>query len=617
VTRHLSIVFAITLTVGAGAPLVGAQSRDGAVPASPEGTARLAGRVFDALDLKQPIRRAIVTITGSQIPAGRSAITDDEGRFVFERVATGQVMLSVTRAGFLRAVYGAAQYGRAGTPVTVRAGADVLDLVVPMTHGSALSGTLRDAVGDLAPNMRVEAIRVRRGAAGERAESVGSALTDDRGEFRIYGLPAGDYVLAATPAFFAGVGDIGAASEAEVDATLAALQRRASTQPTPGVPPQPMPKQKGFAVPPSFYPGVLQAGDATRVTLGASDDRSRLDFAMVLSHAASIDGVIAPIRGQDVPTVTVGLNGGGPALPIAGGSASGPGLSWNTRMHTFHVANAAPGHYRLMARSFGAPGGSSSVISGGGALPQADLSGGVQWALAVVDLAGDDITGVTLQLQPALRVRGRLAFDATQTTPPADPSTLRIALDPVADDFGPATLTSPIAAVIQRDGTFEFPALIPGRYRVTTSPGGSGWWLRSALVNTAGGKIDVLDGGLQLGTADLADVVLTLSDRHTAIDGSLSNTTGRPAPDYFMVAFATDRAMWRTPSRRVVSTRPSTSGAFEIKDLPPGTYYLAALTDVEAGDLDDAEFLQSLVTASLTVTVTEGQTTRQDVRIGG
>ena len=57
-------------------------------------------------------------------------------------------------------------------------------------------------------------------------------------------------------------------------------------------------------------------------------------------------------------------------------------------------------------------------------------------------------------------------------------------------------------------------------------------------------------------------------------------------------------------------------GAFEIKDLPPGTYYLAALTDVEAGDLDDAEFLQSLVTASLTVTVDEGQTTRQDVRIG-
>src|SRR5205814_3928620 len=126
------------------------------------------------------------------------------------------------------------------------------------------------------------------------------------------------------------------------------------------------------------------------------------------------------------------------------------------------------------------------------------------------------------------------------------------------------------------DGEFEFAGVIPGTYRFTASVAG-GWWLRSAVVDAR----DVLDGGLRIGSSGVGGLVLTLSDRHTAIAGTLSGTGGQPAPAYYMVAFSTDRAMWRAPSRRVASTRPATDGAFELRDLPAGSYYLAALTDME------------------------------------
>jgi hypothetical protein len=601
---------------GVSPGLIAQAGRDTTAAPPAAGSGQLAGRVIETTATSQPVRRAIVTLVGPSLPAGRSAITDDDGHFRFDRVPSGIFTLSATRAGYIPATYGAARPGRPGTPIRVGDGQRLADVTLAMAHGSALEGTLRDSAADVAPGMRVEAIRLIGGAGAEHGETAGTAYTDDRGVFRIFGLSAGTYVLAATPALIiGGMGDIGAPTEADIDALLAAIQRRSTSLPPPGNPaPAPLPPTKGYSTPATFYPGVFQAGEATPITLGPNDERTGLDFEMRLSHAAAIDGLVVPIRGQSVPTLQISIQGSGPELPVAGGSmGNGPSLSTNPTAHTFRFSNAAPGHYRIWARSLGAPGSPTSVIASGGALPPVGPSGGVQWAVAEVDIGGDDVSGVTLALQPALRVTGRLVFDGTAQRPPADLSSVRLALEPVAtDETGAALLTAPIAGTVNQDGTVEFPAVIPGSFRLRASAGGT-WWLRSALVEAH----DVLDGGLTVGQTDLAGVVLTLSDRHTAITGTLSGIEGRPAPDYFLVAFSTDRAQWRAPSRRILSTRPATDGSFELRDLAPGAYYLAALTDVMPTDLDDPAFLESLVTASLTLTVDEGQRLRQDIKIGG
>jgi hypothetical protein len=57
-------------------------------------------------------------------------------------------------------------------------------------------------------------------------------------------------------------------------------------------------------------------------------------------------------------------------------------------------------------------------------------------------------------------------------------------------------------------------------------------------------------------------------------------------------------------------------GTFSTKNLPAGTYRLAVLADVDAHDPQQRAFLESIYDASLEVSLSAGQTTRQDMRVG-
>lgn len=85
----------------------------------------------------------------------------------------------------------------------------------------------------------------------------------------------------------------------------------------------------------------------------------------------------------------------------------------------------------------------------------------------------------------------------------------------------------------------------------------------------------------------------------------------------FIVVFSTNRRFWFPNSRRIVSVRPSSTGSYSIRNLPPGEYFFSVLSDVETGEWFDPEFLQALVAASpIKIAIGEGDKKRQDLRIG-
>jgi hypothetical protein len=616
----VSFGFAVLLAPLVAAPLQVRDTTGAPLPPAGQG-AQLSGRVVDAPSDGRPVRRAIVTLIGTAIPAGRSAVTDEQGRFAFSDVPAGAYTVQASRPAFLKNAFGASRPGRPGTPIALAAGQNVADVTILLPHGSAIEGLLRDHSGDPAPGIRVEAIRILREVQGERAERLGVGFTDDRGVYRIYGLPAGDYVLAATPAVIVGgLGEIGAPTEADVDALLAAALRRGSGAPPPAAPPvlpskpesaTAPPARRGYSMPATYYPGTVSSGEALRLTLRADDDLSGMDFAMKLSSAATLTGTIAA-PGQSMPQVMVQIRGWGPELPVFGGAiSSGPSVTTSRADGTFRIANVAPGRYRIVARSLNAPGNPTSSISAGGAVPPPGADGSpVLWAEADIQMAGDDLNGVALTLQPAPRVSGRLTFEASSSKPL--PASVRLQLEPATPAGEPSNgLTAPLAAPVRADGTFEFPAVIPGAYRLTAT-GPAGWWGRAADLDSR----DLLDDLITVRT-NVAGIMLRMSDRIPAITGSLSTPAGRPASGYFVVAFPADRSRWRWPSRAIAFTRPATNGAFALEGLPPGEYRVAVLTDLDAPDLGDATFLETLAGAGVTVVLGEGERKTQDLRIGG
>ena len=121
-------------------------------------------------------------------------------------------------------------------------------------------------------------------------------------------------------------------------------------------------------------------------------------------------------------------------------------------------------------------------------------------------------------------------------------------------------------AALGADGAFSLPHVLPDTYRIAVSGAGidkTGWWLASAMV---GGR-DALDFGLPVEAGrDAGEVVLTFSDRHAVITGTLQTTAGAPASDVFVVAYASDRAYWGPTSRRVKAVRPDVDGRYAISN---------------------------------------------------
>jgi hypothetical protein len=166
------------------------------------------------------------------------------------------------------------------------------------------------------------------------------------------------------------------------------------------------------------------------------------------------------------------------------------------------------------------------------------------------------------------------------------------------------------------DGTFTLTGVAPGPYFLgaSTPTAPPGWALRSAMV----GGIDALDVPFEVRSNQSIDgVVVTFTDRPTELSGSLQAANGTPAPDFTIVVFAADQRFWTPHTRRSVVTRPATTGRYTIRNLPPGEYYVAAVTDIAEGDWYDPALLERLMPASTRVTIGEGEHRTLDLKIAG
>ncbi len=141
---------------------------------------------------------------------------------------------------------------------------------------------------------------------------------------------------------------------------------------------------------------------------------------------------------------------------------------------------------------------------------------------------------------------------------------------------------------------------------------GGGWALKSAIVN---GR-DSLDFPLEVApNTDIAGAILTFTDRTQQLSGTLQDSSGRPTSDFTIIIFPADKTFWLPQSRRIQSTRPGTDGKYTLRGIPPGDYKLIAVTDVETGEWYDPDFLSQLAGAAMAISLSEGETKTQDLRV--
>ena len=538
-------------------------------------TGAISGVVVSDDRARAPIARAVVTLAGGSLDRNLVVVTDSAGRFTFEALPAGQFTVTASKPTYLSTAYGQRTQGRgAGLPISITAGQRVDTLTLAMPKGAVISGRVLD--DSSLPFANVQVVLVQRIARlGEEPRLASAACctarTDGQGGYRLYGVPAGEYLVAALPRgdyvympepWTANPPEVRETSRADVEWATRRLAGGSGQEP---------PLGGAVTYTRVFYPGASQPDRAASVSVAAGEERGGIDISMRLLPSARIEGRAVGPDGAAVRNARVSMSG----------------ASWGP-VESFVSRNLTPGRYTITMRD-----------------SQATL-----WGRAQVDLAGEDVTDLVIRLQPAARITGRIQFESTSTPRPADVSSVRLMLRPASSVLG-GTRISP-------DGTFTISGMDPGRYSLTASiAAGRGapsspWVLKSAV---ASGR-DLADVPFDIDVGEeISDVVVTFTDRATELSGTLLDAAGRPAPGFYVIVISRDERFWTPGTRRMPPpARAATDGTFRFAGLPPGSYVLAAVAGAEPDDLADPVFLRQLGAAGVEVTLADGERKTQNVR---
>jgi hypothetical protein len=549
----------------------------------------LSGVVTTDATPAQPLRRVLITVTGAELQGSRQAVTDDTGAFAVSDLPPGRYSIVADKPGYVKTYLGSKRAGYPpGSPVDVVAGRPVT-VVIRMPHGAAIAGTVRDQFG--APMASAQLVVKRPIVVNGRRQMldvanvpVVRATTDDQGRYRFYGLPPGEYSVFCF-SMYSGVRET---TPAEIDSAVRDVQAPA---PAPGRVTAPPPDPRPVTVVAGYLPGVPEADGAQILTLAAGEERLGADFTTRMVRVARVSGIsLGPDGGPATNALIAVVNAGDRTLSISPGGIR-PGADGK-----FSVAALQPGRWALVGRA------------GNNGAPESDpllLSGEVEFVVGE-----QDVTGVVLQFDRGVTVSGKIVAPPGATLPDVTKARLTLANVDGLAAFGFA----PPPALVQADGTFRFASIGPGKWRLAGAwP--NGWSLRSAMLNGH----DTLDVPFEVSAGQAVSGLEVMITNHPAeIAGTLRDAQGRPTSAYSMLAFSTDRSFWSTAPRRVSgAVRLSSDGKYRIVGLPPGEYYLSAISDFEPVQLSDAAFLESLVGQALRVTLLEGETRTQDLRVGG
>ncbi|HZS52548.1 MAG TPA: carboxypeptidase-like regulatory domain-containing protein [Bryobacterales bacterium] len=160
-----------------------------------ESLGTISGIVTNA-DTGAALAGSAVVLTQADGSPVRTVLTDRQGRYVFDQLPPGYYLVKASRANFATGRYGQKSWDRVGRPIALGAGAG-FSAEIRLHRLGAITGWVVDENGEGIPDFTVNAITAEPHAISGHV--LFSAVTDDRGYFRIPGLQPGRYYVATAP----------------------------------------------------------------------------------------------------------------------------------------------------------------------------------------------------------------------------------------------------------------------------------------------------------------------------------------------------------------------------------------------------------------------------------
>jgi protocatechuate 3,4-dioxygenase beta subunit len=522
----------------------------------PDSSGSLSGRIVD-LD-GAPIARAVVLVSGPNV--SREVETDARGNYRIDRLSPGDYMVEARKRGFEARRYGqhrrlAARSSAISTRVAVRNGQHIDSIDVMIARAGVITGTIVDEFGEPMQDVLVSPLQLRVFAGHPRWVLMrGAVRTDDRGQYRLFDMLPGSYVVKAA-----------------VGETLTATS--------------------GYL--PLFHPGTPRPNEATPTKVDFAATTTGIDFVLRPTATHTVAGVVRDSSGKAPAHAAVTL-----AVSGRSGTAQADGSFVNSSADgSFAFTNVGPGEYVVQAWVHDA---------GGVATTSSD-----QLAASFVTVTASDPPLLSMTLGPGATLAGRVRYEGRPDAPPALISLAALSTDrdlapPVGDGWNSVSLTQP-------DEAFEFQGVF-GPTLLNAVFHEHDWYLKSVVLKGQ----EIADTPFDFGTAGtFSDIEVVLSGFGASATGRVTDDRAAPVTDYTVVVFSTFRDRWFPLSRWVKTGGSWANGSFDVKGLPPGDYWIAALdpADTTFDLVIDSALLESLSSRATRISLSEGQRRELTLRL--
>ena len=293
------------MTAVRAAALALTAAASGALPSAPgQEFAAVSGVVLEA-GTRRPVTGAriiLISPVPSPNPLAHSVLAGDDGRFDVERVKPGAYHIAAAKPPYATGFYGETAPGVAGGTRLIGA-AGLTGVEILLSPGAVISGRVLDPFGAPAVWAHVSLRRLDAPASSQIwiGNSATEFTTDDRGEYRAFGLAAGEYRVTTE-------------------------MYRDSTGP--------------LSV--TGGPSVAFVADAPIVSLLQGEERAGVDLRQRVARLRKVSGVLVNAGSDSNGSVTVRMT----ALSDAGVT----GLYAVTSGRRFEIGAVPSGRYRLTAR---------------------------------------------------------------------------------------------------------------------------------------------------------------------------------------------------------------------------------------------------------------------------
>ena len=360
-------------------------------------SAAVSGRVLEE-GSRTPVKGAQVWLSPLDSRAGavpfplqpRTAVTDPDGGYAFEDVEAGRYSLTVQKPGF------AMPNGPPMQEVTVAAGERRDDVFVLLQKGAAIAGRVLDDSGEPVVDVRVVAMQRPRGAPNERRGAHLPLIlggqghqdqTNDLGEYRLFGLPAGEYIVQAMPIAHPDFGATGG---------------------------------RATMILPTYFPASSDPNAAQTISVGAGQTAGDITIRMVGVSAFQVSGVALDDARRPVANAMVRLMANERAADSPFTMAP-----WN-QAHTdasgrFSIANVPSGTYVLVAVAPTVLSGSpdpaaAAAMAGGGGFASFGISSRLVGGTVGTDVITETSGGTTVQYHNDMATRVSITVNEASVT---------------------------------------------------------------------------------------------------------------------------------------------------------------------------------------------------------